>query len=189
MQNGNNGQPHAGKCGAKTRNGGTCKNPPINGHGRCRMHGGKTPRGPASANFKHGLYATAFKEEMRQKFDAASSIDDPLDLLPELAAQRALFVSYVERFQPGIQISLADIDALMRWSDSIGRTIERIVKNRNETALTVAEISFIKAGIIALLSEFVPDVDRRSAFIARLGTLIPERSGVGSDPHAAGAGA
>src|SRR5690606_7818790 len=55
-------QPHANKirkkCGAKTRNGGTCKNWAM-ANGRCRMHGGKST-GPPKNNQnakKHGFFS------------------------------------------------------------------------------------------------------------------------------------
>ncbi len=50
-------QPHAKRCGAKTRSGVPCNNSGMR-NGRCRMHGGKSP-GPPKGNknaFKHGMY-------------------------------------------------------------------------------------------------------------------------------------
>src|SRR5438094_730039 len=40
-------------CGAKTRKGTPCPNPAM-ANGKCRMHGGLTPSGPAAPTFKHG---------------------------------------------------------------------------------------------------------------------------------------
>lgn len=37
------------RCGAKTRNGGRCKLPPMTGATRCRMHGGASPQAIAAA--------------------------------------------------------------------------------------------------------------------------------------------
>lgn len=61
-------QPHANKmrkkCGAKTRNGGTCKNWAM-ANGRCRMHGGKST-GPPKNNQnakKHGFFSKYIPEE------------------------------------------------------------------------------------------------------------------------------
>ena len=51
------GQDHYRRCGAKTRKGTPCKNPCVRGRNRCRMHGGKTPRGWASPHYKHGFYS------------------------------------------------------------------------------------------------------------------------------------
>jgi hypothetical protein len=44
------------QCGAKTRQGGRCRNRPMINRQRCRMHGGASPRGLASPHFKHGRY-------------------------------------------------------------------------------------------------------------------------------------
>lgn len=44
-------------------------------NGRCRLHGGMTPSGPASANWKHGRYSREFPTRMRDRVMAA--IDDP----------------------------------------------------------------------------------------------------------------
>lgn len=61
-------QPHANKmrkkCGAKTRNGGTCKNWAM-ANGRCRMHGGKST-GPPKNNQnakKHGFFSKYIPKE------------------------------------------------------------------------------------------------------------------------------
>jgi hypothetical protein len=43
-------------CGAKTRRGTACQQPAMR-NGRCRLHGGKTPRGLASPHLKHGRYS------------------------------------------------------------------------------------------------------------------------------------
>lgn len=52
-----------GFCGARTRQGGTCRKPAgwgtdHPGVGRCRLHGGATPTGVRSPHFKHGLRCT-----------------------------------------------------------------------------------------------------------------------------------
>jgi uncharacterized protein YjcR len=46
-------QAHA-ICGAKTRNGGQCQSKPML-NGRCRMHGGASPKGHESPQFKTGM--------------------------------------------------------------------------------------------------------------------------------------
>jgi len=47
------------RCGAKTRMGGSCKSPSVQGKKRCRMHGGApgsgAPRGNKNA-LKHGRH-------------------------------------------------------------------------------------------------------------------------------------
>jgi len=63
MRDGATGAP---PCGARTRAGPACRNPPVTGRRRCRMHGGAkgsgAPRGNRNA-VKHGYYSTAAREE------------------------------------------------------------------------------------------------------------------------------
>jgi uncharacterized protein YjcR len=57
------------RCGAKTRKGGSCKSPAVQGKKRCRMHGGApgsgAPRGNKNAQ-KHGLYTREAIVQRRQ---------------------------------------------------------------------------------------------------------------------------
>jgi len=48
MQPSEDRRSHA-TCGAKTRDGDPCRNPPMTGRLRCRMHGGSTPRSKQAA--------------------------------------------------------------------------------------------------------------------------------------------
>lgn len=61
-------------CGARTRDGGICPTPPVIGASRCRMHGGRSPRGLKSASFKHGRYSA---ELQRVTDDLQHRLDDP----------------------------------------------------------------------------------------------------------------
>ena len=57
------------RCGAKTRSGGTCRSPAVNGRQRCRMHGGAQGSGAPRANQnarKHGLFTRDAIAERRQ---------------------------------------------------------------------------------------------------------------------------
>lgn len=75
LRNGNRqGNPmNAPRCGAKTRQGTSCRAPAM-ANGRCRMHGGKStgPRTAAGlarsrkAKYKHGHYSVEAKERRKQ---------------------------------------------------------------------------------------------------------------------------
>ena len=57
----------APRCGAKTRNGGACRSPTINGRKRCRLHGGLSPgapRGPRNGNYRDGSWT---KESLAER--------------------------------------------------------------------------------------------------------------------------
>jgi hypothetical protein len=62
------------ECGAKTRSGGKCHQPAMD-NGRCRLHGGLTPRGMVSPNFKTGRYSKYLPEGLMNAYQ--STIDDP----------------------------------------------------------------------------------------------------------------
>jgi hypothetical protein len=57
------------RCGAKTRKGGTCKSPAVQGKKRCRMHGGAPGSGAPKDNknaLKHGLFTKDAIEARKQ---------------------------------------------------------------------------------------------------------------------------
>ena len=57
------------RCGAKIRNGGSCRSPAVRGKRRCRMHGGApgsgAPRGNRNAR-RHGLFTGDAIAERKQ---------------------------------------------------------------------------------------------------------------------------
>lgn len=77
-------------CGAKTRNGGTCKAAPVNGTTRCRMHGGSSPQAKAKAAERQ---AVARAEAEVVKLGARRDIH-PADALIELVQFTAGEVSF-----------------------------------------------------------------------------------------------
>lgn len=159
-------------CGGKTRGGGQCQRPAgwgtqHVGEGRCKLHGGASLRGEQSPTFKTGRYSKYLNASLTAKLDMVED-DNPLDLLPELQVQRALFAEYIERFGAGYRLSAQDVSYLMDWSSEIGRTVERIVKLRNDTALTAAEVALIAARIPDVVAKFIPDANQQRAFIDAL---------------------
>jgi hypothetical protein len=80
-------QPHA-ICGAKTRAGHPCRQRPML-NGRCRMHGGATPRGVASPHFKHGRYSKALPVRLAAVYEQARTDDDLLAVRDEAALVQA----------------------------------------------------------------------------------------------------
>jgi len=54
------------KCGARTRAGGSCRQPAMK-NGRCRLHGGKSKSGKEHGRYRHGG-RTKEAMEMRRRF-------------------------------------------------------------------------------------------------------------------------
>jgi hypothetical protein len=68
------------RCGAKTRSGGSCRSPAVQGKKRCRMHGGAAgsgaPRGNKNAE-RNGRYtrdAIAERRRVRELMRQAQSL-------------------------------------------------------------------------------------------------------------------
>ncbi len=160
-------------CGAKTRGGGTCKKAPLAGKKRCRLHGGATPSGPASVHYKDGRYARVFRGQLAEKFLHATEEPAPLDLLPELAVQRAVLAQHIEKVSFKGTATLAELKSISMLTDDVVRTAATIAKVRNDTALTTAEIKFIQMGMMRLIEKYVADPNRRRNFIEELRGLVP----------------
>ena len=59
----------ADTCGAKTRSGGACKKPKME-NGRCRLHGGLTPKHNTNAASPGNIYSKYLTPEENVQFDA-----------------------------------------------------------------------------------------------------------------------
>lgn len=171
-------------CGAKLRGKDrTCQKSPM-ANGRCRLHGGATPSGPDSANFKHGRYAAAFKGRLSEKFRQASQDRDPLDLLTELHVHRTVLDQYIEDVSKKKKHKMTDLFNISMLAKDVVHTGAVITKLRNDQALTLAEIKFFQKGIVMILEKYVPDPNQRRHFIADLSALIPDRNDAQADEPA-----
>ncbi len=139
---------------------------------RCRIHGGKSLAGAESPTLKTGRYSRYLRDSLKEKLSDVQD-DNPLDLLPELQMQRALFSEYVSRFRVGVPLGMGDIDALIGWSAEIGKSVERIVKLKNDTALTNAEVQFLAARVVELVGKYIVDPDNQRAFVNELFAGLP----------------
>lgn len=84
-------------CGGRKRQGeGTCTRPAgwgtdHVGVGPCKLHGGNN-------RVKHGRYSRIKRSALRHLIAEYEADPDPLNILPELAAERALFVDFIQRY-------------------------------------------------------------------------------------------
>lgn len=152
-------------CGAKTRNGGTCKKWAME-NGRCRLHGGASLRGSEHPNFKHGLYTKYTPAKIAEKIENFLEAD-PLNLENELALTRALLAEFISRFEH-TPLDVFAIGAMADLVANIGKTVERIARIKNETALTAAEVTYLAARCAELVSRYIPNPDEQQAFISEL---------------------
>lgn len=87
-------------CGAKTRIGGRCKKPPME-NGRCRLHGGATPSGLASPQYKHGRWSKAMPARLLERYQMSADDPDLLALRHEIALLDARLEDLLKRVDTG----------------------------------------------------------------------------------------
>src|SRR3954470_5731126 len=74
------------RCGARTRKGaGPCRQPGMAPSGRCRMHGGKTPRGLASPLTKSGRYSRDLPTRVAARYENALADPELLSVRDDIA--------------------------------------------------------------------------------------------------------
>lgn len=87
-------------CGAKLKKGGLCKGKGMS-NGRCRFHGGLTPVGVASPNFKTGRYSKHLPLHLLADFEAAKNDPELVECRDELALVDSRMGQLAQRLQSG----------------------------------------------------------------------------------------
>ena len=148
-------KPAPERCGAKTRNGGgSCMNWGMS-NGRCRMHGGKTPKGIASANWKHGRFSKYLPTGLRNRYEEELADPELLALNDEIALLRSRLSTLLEGldFAPDsgstwviLRKDLELFESAQRLASSLPEGDERIEKMREVSLLFEQIKSTIKRG-------------------------------------------
>ncbi|MFC2064159.1 HGGxSTG domain-containing protein [Chloroflexota bacterium] len=159
-------------CGAKTKDGTPCQNSPMK-NGRCHLHGGKSLGGVDSPTYKHGRYSKVMKAQLAERFNELEYEPDPMDIYPELQLQRALLAQYINKISRKKSISIEEARAASTLAQDVVKTASMIVKIRNDTSFTIAEVKFLQAGMQQIIGKYLPDHTKQNAFISDLKALIP----------------
>lgn len=164
-----------GQCKAKAKGSGErCKNKATEGYEVCRIHGGATGTGRPPI---HGRYSVTRRAGLQEKYQ--HFFDDPSvgDLRPELALLRATLQGYLDGFDIYGPIEEIHIGRVLEMVDAIGRMVERIAKILSTTALTQAELQLLQVTLIDAIEEFIPEPERRRAFVSRISGALGQRLG------------
>jgi hypothetical protein len=86
-----------------------CRRRAVTGYAVCQVHGaGSVTKGRAGGRpATHGRYSKLKREALRDLITDYETDPDPLNILPELAACRALFQDYIERYDEWREALLA----------------------------------------------------------------------------------
>lgn len=136
-------------CGATKRDGSgdKCHQPAgwgtdHPGEGKCKYHGGATP-------VKHGRYSDIERDQISDLIEKFEEDDDPLDILSEIAAARALLQDFIERYDEFRSAVIAwyrdkdekprqilDISEAIRFLDKVTRMAHRERRLQQDNAVS-----------------------------------------------------
>jgi hypothetical protein len=119
--------PHAPistPCGAKTRSGGSCRQPAM-ANGRCRMHGGKSLAGVASATFKDGRYSKYMPARLMARYHESEQDTELLNLKAEVSLVDARLADLLSRVDSG------EAKTLWEKARKVNQEIQKAVHDEN----------------------------------------------------------
>jgi hypothetical protein len=88
-------------CGAKKKNGEPCQCTAVMASGRCRVHGGATPRGIASPHFRTGRHSKSLPARLGERYQEARQDAKLLELRDEIALTDARLAELLGRLGTG----------------------------------------------------------------------------------------
>lgn len=114
------------ECGAKTRQGGVCKQPALP-NGRCHYHGGKSLAGLASPTYQTGRYSKVLPARLAGRYAEAQADAALLELRDDIALTDARLVDLLGRVDTGesgalwqaLQALRLDVIAYKRAGDTV----------------------------------------------------------------------
>src|SRR5215203_3082310 len=111
-------------CGATTRRATLCKNPSM-ANGRCRMHGGLTPRGTDLPQFVHGRYSKSLPDRMVERYEQALADEERHDLADEIALAEMKVDDLLSKMDRGesdeLWIELRDRERALQRTQDVDR--------------------------------------------------------------------
>jgi len=141
-------------CGAETRSGTPCQRRPAKGANRCKLHGGASPKGTDSPNWKHGLYSKYAGESLKQVLDDMEGM--PPEELTKVDNELRLLQALIVKSK-AIENGTGDLNDL----DTLSKVIERLIKSKQRAvALKIEEDRLIPAGDIQIFLDWMQQLLR-----------------------------
>jgi hypothetical protein len=162
----------ATKCTAKAKHSQQrCGNPAVTGYNVCRMHGAGGKSKPNLGAIRHGRYSRLKTEQLRSLIAEFENDPDPLNLMAELAAARALFQDFTDRYvesrdslilwsqsrETAKPTQILDIGTAYKMVSEITRIVERIEKVRASNAISRPDLMRVLTEMSRVVSSLVDD--------------------------------
>lgn len=116
-------------CGAKLRNGKRCRQKPLTGKNRCRLHGGVDNIGRPPI---HGRYSKIENPRVKSFVEYLKQDSVPLELSEELSLARAYLMDYMNRLEE-------NNEGVMRWHASFQENYIKAFDTWREQMIRVSE--------------------------------------------------
>lgn len=161
-------------CGARTKSGAPCRQAPLRGRNRCRLHGGATPRGLESANTRHGRYSRFLDgTALAQMIDELGE-HDPTDTYPEIELARALLARWIEVRSRMLEyiveelgkdpddfegVRFPELESMLPLLDAISKMVKRERDADAQDAISRPELTRLVSAMLTVVSANVDDED------------------------------
>lgn len=154
------------RCKAKAKTTGErCKKDAVPGYKVCHIHGGKSPRGLASATFKHGRYSRDLPEQLRAKYDQIETDAQLLDLHQDIRLVDAIIRTNLETLDTG--------ENAAAWSQMRGLLGELQVAHKKDDAPAFASCMILMHNLVdrrlnhfLAQEEIIKQVDARRKLVS-----------------------
>jgi hypothetical protein len=170
-------------CGAKLRGSDPpryCRKPAMRGRTRCRLHGGRSPRGNASPHFKTGAYVPLYRDVLPPGSGLLESYehlrtDEHLTSLREEIAVSA--TRSRELLRRAVSETGENGEAWQEWERNAYLLVrlkdgEQKHLEREQTAMSIDKVYTLVGLVGALACRFIRDREDLAAFEHELSAII-----------------
>jgi uncharacterized protein YjcR len=158
-------------CAARTRKGTPCQNPAM-ANGRCRMHGGKTPRGTDLPQFKTGRFSKSLPDRLVERYEQTLNDEERHNLADEIAlAETKIDDLFAKMSEAGESDKLwKDVETWMARKQRLVEADMRVAQIKQEM-VSAEEVMALVAGILDAIRRHVADQATRSALAREIRAL------------------
>jgi hypothetical protein len=145
-------------CGARTIRDGACQSTIIMANGRCRIHGGATPRGFAHPNVRHGLRSKDLPTRLVALFERGLPNAPRLSLDREIHAVDEMILDRAHALLDGSGSTVAELRSLLDQRASLVTRESQRIKLAQES-ISDGEARTFFGALLSALVRHVHDPD------------------------------
>ena len=166
-------------CGARTRIGTSCGQPGMRPSGRCRMHGGKTPRGISNPNTKTGRYSQDLPTRLLGRYQNLMTDDTLLSLRDDIALLGAAIGEELEEIkraeaEPDLETLIGMAERIAKdWQGWDWTRTDREMADLIEVAKGRRNRQQVMYNVRSLIRDKAALIDQENKLLADRDSMIP----------------